>query len=236
MALSGSAFLPMWPEFDGAIAEEFASWHTYDHIVERLWTLGLNVGRRYHNDDRTRFFVMYEADRFEVFASESYYATGNGPGQDTVRILSQIRSFSRNPCETVISRGQGIGGALATFRIQFLPRNRPVPVPAGVDGPVTCAELLNASARRISDFVLGIDGVTGAHIGMARTVDRRSLRKNSLNNRADLVKFDAVLLVEAFHRNRLDPVLGDIAGIIEKEGFSSSISSDVYLLSSYLAK
>lgn len=82
-----------------------------------------------------------------------------------------VSEFFALSCHTVISRGSGIGGGLATFRLTF---------PSGVeteDG-LTQAEVERA-ARGLCDGLLAVTAVTAVHIGLAAPVARRSIRKAS---------------------------------------------------------
>jgi hypothetical protein len=214
MTLRGTAFLAIWNDIEEGFDDEFNEWHTIEHMPERLYTPGITVGRRYEDPDAKvgRYYTMYEADSFEVFASDGYYATGNAPSEWTMQVHKKFRNFSRAPCYTVMSRGRGFGGALATARITY-----PVGDKREGEDAIPRYDVLNATTRRVTDKLMALSGVTGVHTGRAATVNRRSLRKDSLNNRSDTIKFDAVILIEGISRAHLTKLAGAISEIVSSE-------------------
>lgn len=232
MALRGTAFLAIWNDIEPSYQDEFDIYHTFEHLPERLSTPGISVGRRYvdYKADRFGYFTIYEADRFEVFASEGYFSTGNAPTEATVALQARFTSFSRAPCHTIMTRGGGIGGALATIRIDF-------PREAVPDGYLPASERFNAAARQLADPLSRLPGAIGVHLGLAGQVDRKSVRANSLNNRPDLVSFDAVILIEAISRRHLTGAVPAIDGILRS---APDVVGDrdigIYELAQFVAK
>lgn len=230
MALRGTAFLAIWNDIAPDAEAEFNRWHTTEHMPERLWTPGISIGRRYVDPDasHSRYYTMYEATSFEVFASEGYFATGNTPSEWTKVIHPSFLNFSRSPCHTVISRGSGIGGGLATFRLTF-------PSGAETEDGLTQAEALNVAARGLCDGLLAVTAVTAVHIGLAAPVARRSIRKASLNNRSDIIPFDGVILVEGIGPDELRSSLAQMEEIVARArdcvgSYRSGIYRLAYLL------
>lgn len=210
MTMLGTAFLPIWHDIDAAMEEQYLKWHTAEHIPERVLTPGIVVGRRYEDPEAQaqRYFLLYEAQSFDVFASEGYFATANARSEWTKRIDPYFQNFRRAPCHLVMTRGRGIGGALATFRISFAPL-----APSEDPQAPTAKDLFNLAIRAWVESTAARELVTSVHVGVTAPVARRPLSSTSLSLRPDATGFDAVLLVEGISR----PVLKQALPALEDE-------------------
>ena len=127
MGFLGSAVLVNW----GGIVEEkeieYNEWHSKEHMPERISLPGFLRGLRAVGIPGTNFnhkyFMMYEAERKEVFTSRKYLERLNNPTDWTKEILSNYLSPSRTICSVISSKSIGVGGYLATIR--FLGENIP---------------------------------------------------------------------------------------------------------------
>ena len=119
MPLRGRAFLPMWFGLAEGYEREFDRWHTIEHMPERLGVPGFLRGRRYkhaHKSERVTF-QLYEGIHIETFRSPGSLARLNAPTEWSNRVSPGLVKFIRGACQTVISIGEGVGGALLTVRI-----------------------------------------------------------------------------------------------------------------------
>ena len=153
MGLLGSAVLVNW----GGIVEEkeieYNEWHSKEHMPERISLPGFLRGLRAVGIPGTNFnhkyFMMYEAERKEVFTSRKYLERLNNPTDWTKEILSNYLSPSRTICSVISSKSIGLGGYLSTIR--FLDKN--------ISN--------NHNVENLKFFVpkiLKLNGVTGMHI------------------------------------------------------------------------
>lgn len=220
MTLRGMAFLPIWHGIEPPMDAEFNRWHTVEHMPERVATPGITVGRRYHNEGhgeggRDRYFTLYEAQSFEVFGSEGYYATANARSEWTQRVHPAFTHFMRSPCYLVMTRGRGIGGALATIRVKF-----PQAVPAGGDAAasgITPKDAFTLFVRPLVEGAMALDLVTGAHAGVCAPVARQPLSQGSLSLRPGAKDFDAVVMIEAIHRAALRDAMPKIEALLRQQ-------------------
>jgi hypothetical protein len=227
--LKGTAVLAIWNDIRPETEDEFNRWHTREHLPERIATPGILTGRRYANYEAKsfRYYTMYEAAAFDVFASEGYFATANSPSEWSPKVQKDFYNFARQACHTVMTRGRGVGGAMATARIVFPPRS---PDP-GAREP---KEAMNAATRRIIEQAMQIECVTAAHLCTAGTIARVPSRKGAIQNRPNTVRFDAVLMVEAMGRPQLTAALPKIDETLRREGDCiASFALDVYDLACY---
>jgi len=82
-----------------------------------------------------------------------------------------------------------------------------------------------------------LNGVTAVHIGLAASVERRSLRKASLNNRPGRIEFDAVALIEGIATQHLRDSAGQIENLVSQEkGCVGSHTMGIYELSYFLPR
>lgn len=225
MTLRGTAFLPIWHDIDAGIEAEFDLWHTAEHMPERVYTPGIVVGRRYENAaaGKHRYFVLYEAMSFEVFASEGYFVTANDRSEWTRRIHPHFRNFMRAPCHLVMTRGRGIGGALATARVRF-------PASAGPD--ISAKDAFALCVRALVDGIMDIPLVTAVHVGVTAPVSRAPLSSNSLSLRPNATAFDGVILVESIGRQALQNLLPRVGALLQAQSACiASFETGIYELS-----
>jgi hypothetical protein len=152
MGLKGRAFNAMWSNLLESSARELDRWHTIEHMPERLGVPGFLRGRRYINavaSDHS-IFILYEAAHIETFRSPGLIARLNDPTEWSKRVQPGLLNFTRGPCQTLISLGEGVGGAILTVRLSGDARYG-----AQVGNEIT--DLAPALTR--------LHGVTAVHIG-----------------------------------------------------------------------
>jgi hypothetical protein len=176
MSLKGSAFLALWNDVEPARDAEYNLWHTREHVPERVGISGILTGRRYAARDAAihRYFTLYELDHLGVLTSAAYKALVAGPTPWSQSMRPSFRNFLRYPCETRVTLGRGLGGALATFRLGAAP-SRP-------------------TIERLFD----IETVTGLHLGAADLSEPFPLQTGPVESGPRFV-----LLVEANDRKAL---------------------------------
>ena len=120
MSLLGDADLVNW----GGIVEvkelEYNEWHSKEHMPERISLPGFLRGLRAFGisdtDINHKYFMMYKAERKEVFVSKKYLERLNNPTDWTKDILSNYLSPSRTICGVISSKSIGVGGYISTIR------------------------------------------------------------------------------------------------------------------------
>src|SRR6266446_2515518 len=119
MPLRGRAFLPLWSGLLQGYERELDRWHTIEHMPERLGIPGFLRGRRYMHTKASghAMFILYEAAHIETFRSPGLLARLNDPTEWSKRVQPGLVNFIRGPCQTLISLGDGVGGALVVIRV-----------------------------------------------------------------------------------------------------------------------
>ena len=164
MPLRGTAFLAIWHDIETHGELEFNAWHTREHMPERLGVPGFAAGRRFvdWSLDRHRYFTLYEARTIDVLGSDAYRARLDAPSEWTRRVQPTFTNFVRGACRTVASSGKGVGGALATIRIDFAePEGR---------------RAVGTASGELAAGMLAHHGVTSVHVGVADPVVTRGRR------------------------------------------------------------
>ncbi|MCC7040339.1 MAG: hypothetical protein IT516_08535 [Burkholderiales bacterium] len=233
MGLRGTAVLAIWNDIDESMEEEFNRWHTFEHIPERVLTPGALAGRRYHalSARDFRYFTLYEVGTFGVFESDGYLSTANTPSAWSARVLPAFYNFIRAPSHIVMTRGSGLGGALATIRITF-----PEAAQAGASGNTADipANAFNLATRHLIDTAMAMPGVVAAHACIAGAVNRTTVRKRPQRS-APSDRCDAVLLIEGYSRPVLEgavPMLSELMRGTPK--CVGSFGVEVYDLACYM--
>src|SRR4051794_27875539 len=86
-------------------------------MPERLGIPGFLRGRRYVAPTGGRYFTLYETTDKYVQTSAEYLARLNNPTPWSARIVPLVTSRRRTALDIVLSSGDGVGGALATFEL-----------------------------------------------------------------------------------------------------------------------
>src|SRR5438093_9833375 len=151
MPLKGAGFLAIWHDIKAEGEPEYNLWHTREHMPERLGVPGFERGRRWvdWNLGKHRYFTLYEARTIDVFGSEPYRARLNAPSAWSNRVQPHFTTFVRSACRTVVSLGKGIGGAIATIRVNL--------------APDTGKPVFAANSHALACEILPLAGVTSVH-------------------------------------------------------------------------
>jgi hypothetical protein len=120
MSLLGNAVLVNWGGVVASKENEYNQWHSIEHMPERISLTGFLRGCRAvgitGTDINHKYFMMYEAERKEVFTSKKYLERLNNPTKWTKDILSHYLSPSRTICSVITSKSIGFGGYFSTIR------------------------------------------------------------------------------------------------------------------------
>ncbi|MBV9324145.1 MAG: hypothetical protein JO352_10200 [Chloroflexi bacterium] len=202
MSLKGTAFLAMWHDIAAEGEREYNIWHTREHMPERVGSPGFEVGRRYvdWNLTKYRYFTFYEGAALSTFNSAPYLERLNAPTEGSQRVQPYFLNFIRAAARIVVSTGHGLGGALLIARVDF--------TPAGKSAFI-------ASLTDIADGLIGLDGVTGVHIGVVDPeVTSTKTAETELKKDAGESVFDATVLVEGIGRRELEAVLNCVRDLL----------------------
>jgi hypothetical protein len=199
MPLDARAFLGIWHNLKPGAERDFDRWHTYEHMHERIGVPGFRQARRYMNRELASHvcFTMYEAAHLETFRSPGYLARLNDPTPWSRRVGATQTDFLRGAFEIGASLGDGVGGAMSTFRLALAPAGRERSLPA---------------LRRAAQDVHELHGVVGVHVGSARQevtgVRTREMEIRPSTSAENAV--DSVVLVETIGFEELEAVLAEI--------------------------
>jgi hypothetical protein len=153
MSLLGNAVLVNWGGVVDAKESDYNSWHSKEHMPERIALPGFLRGCRAIGISGTeikhKYFMMYEAERKEAFVSKKYLERLNNPTKWTKEILSNYIAPSRTICSVIASKSVGFGGCIASIR--FLSKD--------IETKIN-TESLKLSVPQIIKLV----GITGMHV------------------------------------------------------------------------
>ena len=216
MPLRGRAFLSMWSGLLQGYERELDRWHTIEHMPERLGIPGFLRGRRYMRtaSDHT-MFILYEAAHIETFRSPGLLARLNDPTEWSKRVQPGLVNFLRGPCHTLISLGEGVGGALAAIR---------------VSGEIGDKAEVGFSLASAAPAIARLHGVTAVHIGQhVPDVASPDTAETRLRPAASAPRFSFVVLVEGIDSPQLDDVMPKVVDIATAAS-SGSCETGVYRL------
>jgi len=153
MGLLGNAVLVNWGGILPDKETNYNEWHSKEHMPERISLPGFLRGYRAVGIDGTeinhKYFMMYEAEKKEIFVSKEYLERLNNPTKWTKEILSSYLSPSRTICSVISTKSIGLGGFILTIR--FLDKN--------IQNQHH-VERLKLLTREVTEF----KGITGMHV------------------------------------------------------------------------
>jgi hypothetical protein len=212
MGLHARAFMGIWHNLEPGTEQDFDRWHTYEHMPERVGVPGFRRARRYMNRSVSSHvcFTMYEATHVETFRSPGYLARLNDPTPWSLRIGATQTDFLRGAFELEVSLGAGIGGALATLRLERERSDR---------------ERTTLALRHGCHDVLLLHGVVGVHLGAAKqdvtgvhTKEMAIRRSREPENALDMV-----VLVETIGFEELEAILEEVEHNFRIRGVASIV-------------
>lgn len=220
MTIKGNEFMIVWHDIKEVGEPDYHLWHTREHMPERLGTPGFYRGRRGVNWtlNKYRYLTLYEG-REGVFGSSEYLRRLNNPTPWTKKNQPNFYNFIRCGCKVLTSLGQGVGGAMATFRLELNGEE----------------ETLRARAQSLSEEIYALAGVNAVHIGLARPemTNAKTTETELRKTKQDDV-FDAVLIVDGVGDNELTDVFPKIKEHLSKADISVADEGDAIYMMAYL--
>lgn len=113
------AFLALWNSISSpSVALEYETWHTFEHVPERVGLPGFVQARRYRSvEEPTRYFTCYWVASLDSFSTPEYQAVFKHPTQWSARMRLELGEFYRMPCTTGGAYGNSSASMLATLRL-----------------------------------------------------------------------------------------------------------------------
>lgn len=106
-----NAFLALWNDFPTTMREEYETWHTFEHVPERLTPPGIRAARRYaaYGTVSDHYFTVYELDDTAALEHPGYLDLVRNPTPWSLKMRQHFSNVLRIPAECVASGGRGIG-------------------------------------------------------------------------------------------------------------------------------
>jgi len=117
--MGGAAFLALWNDLAHGREAEYDTWHTREHLPERVAAPGFLGGRRYAASAHPthRWFTLYDVERLDAFETPAYRDLLRSPTAWSASMRPDFRNFLRVPCTRLGAAGFGFGAALAVLRL-----------------------------------------------------------------------------------------------------------------------
>jgi hypothetical protein len=114
-----TAFLALWNDLSRGREAEYDTWHTREHLPERVAAPGFLGARRYVSADHPahRWFTLYDVADLGCFETPEYLDLLRNPTPWSASMRPDFRNFLRVPCTELGAAGFGIGAALAVMRV-----------------------------------------------------------------------------------------------------------------------
>jgi hypothetical protein len=108
-----AAILALWNDYPTDLAEEYASWHTFEHVPERLTVQGMQAARRYVSASQIEtYFTLYELEDLRVIEHPAYLDLVRNPTPWSLKMRRHFSKVLRIPGKIAATGGNGIGGAV----------------------------------------------------------------------------------------------------------------------------
>ncbi|MGE6738910.1 hypothetical protein ACQKGC_01390 [Allorhizobium pseudoryzae] len=105
------AFLALWNDFPTAMRDEYETWHTFEHVPERLTPPGIRAARRYaaFGAASDRYFTIYELNDTAALEHPDYLDLVRHPTPWSSKMRQHFSNVLRIPAECIASGGRGTG-------------------------------------------------------------------------------------------------------------------------------
>lgn len=113
------SFLALWNGVQAGREGEYETWHSTEHMPERLGTPGFLAARRYRALNGDDYFTVYEMETLAALDSPAYAALMHQPTSWSLRMRQAMTGFRRLPCLPVWHRRTGMGGTLVTLHLNL---------------------------------------------------------------------------------------------------------------------
>ena len=186
-----TAFLALWNDLAPGREAEYDTWHTREHVPERVAARGFRSGRRYvcQAHPAHRWFTLYDVADLGCFGTPEYLDLLNNPTPWSAAMRPDFRNFLRVPCAELGTAGFGIGAALAVLRL--LPDDAALPML----GELATAEgMVRARLGSRADTAVASGGFRAGAAGTGASDE-----------------FNTVLLLEALDRDAAERAFGQAA-------------------------
>ena len=126
--MPGSAAVAMWWDIAPEMRAEWEDWHSHEHMPERLGIPGFLRGSRWISGDS--YFVLYEVEGMGTLTAGAYLDRLNAPTPWSRKLMPHHRNMVRSLCHVRARLGRGLGGWMATLRLEHgLPAQALSPLP-----------------------------------------------------------------------------------------------------------
>jgi len=112
----GKAAVAMWWDIAPEIRSEWEDWHSHEHMPERLGIPGFLRGSRWISGES--YFVLYEVESMGTLTGGAYMDRLNAPTPWSRKLMPHHRNMVRSLCHVRASFGRGLGGCIATLRLE----------------------------------------------------------------------------------------------------------------------
>ena len=209
MSLLGKAVLVNWGGIVKSEEDDYNSWHSLEHMPERINITGFLRGFRAiglkGTIDSHKYFMMYEATNKKIFESKEYLDRLNNPTSWTKKILSNYINPSRTICDVVSSSSVGLGGYFATIRFLYNLPNENI-----------------SSLKKQMSIIRQITGITGIHLlkgnlkfGQLKTKEKQYRSSQGLED--EIISF--AILIEGANQFCLKKAINNLRKTFQfKEG------------------
>lgn len=185
MIKNSDALLALWNSSSSG-REEYQSWHSREHVLERLTVPGILSVRRYVKMDGVLpdFLTLYWLTNIDVLESTDYLKLIQNPSEWSRNMRGGLTDVMRHGCADVRHFGRGIGGHVAVKLAPFETISRALT--NGLDGP-------GVTSVTVARMVSGFPDLPFAAATQARVADN-----------------DGILLVESFDAQMLEEHLPNV--------------------------
>lgn len=118
-----TAFLALWNSIDStALQAEYETWHTFEHVPERVGLPGFIEARRYRSlaspNQPPDYFTCYWLQTMDALNSPQYREVFASPTPWSARMRTELRDFFRLPCRLDGAYGQSTASRLASLHLR----------------------------------------------------------------------------------------------------------------------
>ncbi len=201
MAMPGTGCFVAIHDLKKGREAEYESWHTHEHMIERLAIPGFLRGLRYRTQsDAPRFCTIYHVESLATLSSPAYLERLNDPTPWTRKSVPLAIGMQKTFCTVVATHGHGIGAHLGV--VLFSPT------------PGDTNRIRNVLSSDVLPKLASKAGLCGAHLLVGdETASQIKAKERELRDEPAAVA-DWIILIEGYDGSTIQSALSTLSEMV----------------------
>ncbi|MBC2775293.1 hypothetical protein H6M51_20745 [Rhizobium sp. AQ_MP] len=210
------ALLALWNDYPTSLTDEYETWHSFEHVPERMTTPGMLSATRFGilGEERNRFFTLYALEELDVLQHPQYLDLVRHPTEWSVRMRQYFLNVLRIPT-TICSQEGSVRGGRAIVQAWSVEK--------------ACAEGVAYRLGEMLKTAIGFGQILNFSLGLAEPNQFYEVFEQS--DMTDPDTLNVVIIAEGSNQKTLETFRADLkAALLEFTRPRSCLRDDIFEL------